>query len=151
MLEEETARLKGHITGPELNPQFDMDVDLYIPDSYIPDSGTKMRIYRRMLLAADMSEVEEIQQELVDRFGPLPGPVQNFLEIASLRIMAKAKDIKMLRRKGKEIEIQVAGKLPSDLAARMQGRRFKRINDHTVRLQMERGSLLDLHGLLSSI
>lgn len=151
MLEEETARLKGHITGPELNPQFDMDVDLYIPDSYIPDSGTKMRIYRRMLLAADMQEVEEIQQELTDRFGPLPGPVQNFLEIASLRIMAKAKDIKMLRRKGKEIEIQVAGKLPPDLATRMQGRRFKRINDHTVRLQMERGSLLDLHGLLSSI
>jgi len=151
MLEEETARLKGQVTAPQFNPQFDMDVDMYIPDEYIPDSGTKMRIYRRMLLAADMQEVEEIRQELLDRFGPLPAPVQNFLEIASLRIMAKTKEIKMLRRKGREIEIQVAGKLPADLHQRMQGLKFRRINNHTVRLNMERGSLLELHGLLSSI
>jgi len=151
MLEEETARLKGQEPQPQFNPQFDMDVDMYIPDEYIPDSGTKMRIYRRLLLAADMQEVEEIRQELLDRFGPLPAPVQNFLEVASLRIMAKTKEIKMLRRKGREIEIQVAGKLPVDLHKRMQGLRFRRINDHTVRLNMERGSLLELHGLLSSI
>lgn len=151
MLEEETARLKGQVTAPRFNPQFDMDVDMYIPDEYIPDSGTKMRIYRRLLLALDMEEVEEIRQELLDRFGPLPEPVQNFLEVASLRIMAKTKEIKMLRRKGREIEIQVAGKLPADLHQRMQGLKFRRINNHTVRLNMERGSLLELHGLLSSI
>ena len=56
MLEEETARLKGQVTAPQFNPQFDMDVDMYIPDEYIPDSGTKMRIYRRLLLALDMEE-----------------------------------------------------------------------------------------------
>jgi len=151
MLEEETARLKGQSAEPQFNPQFDMDVDLYIPDDYIPDFGTKMRIYRRLLLAADMQEVEEIRQELVDRFGPVPAPVQNFLEVATLRIMAKSKEIKMLRRKGREVEIQVAGKLPPDLHKRMQGMRFRRINDHTVRLNMERGSLMELHGLLSSI
>ena len=94
---------------------------------------------------------EEIRQELVDRFGPVPEPVQNFLEIATLRIMAKSKDIKMLRRKGREVEIQVAGKLPADLHQRMRGMKFRRINDHTVRLNIERGSLMELHGLLSSI
>jgi len=97
------------------------------------------------------AEVEEIRQELVDRFGPVPEPVQNFLEIATLRIMAKSKDIKMLRRKGREVEIQVAGKLPADLHQRMRGMKFRRINDHTVRLNIERGSLMELHGLLSSI
>lgn len=151
MLEEETSRMKGQEPRPQFNPQFDMDVDLYIPDEYIPDYGTKMRIYRRMLLTADMQEIEDIRQELVDRFGPVPGPVQNFLEVASLRIMAKSKEIKLLRRKGREVEIQVEGKLPADLHKRMQGMRFRRINDHTVRLNMERGSLLELHGLLSSI
>lgn len=151
MLEQETSRLKGHVSAPEPNPQFDVDVDYYIPDTYIPDSGTKMRIYRRMLLAADHQELQEIQEELTDRFGPLPPPVENFLHIASLRIMAKHKDIKMLRRQGKEVEIQVAGRLPADLASRMQGRKYRRINDHTIRLQMDRGSLMELHGLLSSI
>ncbi|HPU48980.1 MAG TPA: transcription-repair coupling factor [Syntrophomonadaceae bacterium] len=151
MLEEETSRLKGQEVQPQFSPQLDMDVDLYIPDEYIPDSGTKMRVYRRLLLAADMQEVEEIRQELVDRFGPVPEPVQNFLEIATLRIMAKSKDIKMLRRKGREVEIQVAGKLPADLHQRMRGMKFRRINDHTVRLNIERGSLMELHGLLSSI
>lgn len=151
MLEQETARLKGQAPAPQLNPQLDVDVDYYIPDTYIPDSGTKMRIYRRMLLAAEPGEIEEIRAELRDRFGEPPGPVENFLQIAGLRLMAQAKEIRMLRRKGKVVEIQVAGKLPANLEERMTGRKYRKINDHTVRLQMDQGSLLDLHGLLSSI
>jgi len=127
-----------------------MDVDLYIPDEYIPDSGTKMRVYRRLLLAADMQEVEEIRQELVDRFGPVPEPVQNFLEIATLRIMASRKISRCCAARPGSGD-PGSRKLPADLHQRMRGMKFRRINDHTVRLNIERGSLMELHGLLSSI
>ncbi|MDD2511015.1 MAG: transcription-repair coupling factor, partial [Syntrophomonas sp.] len=107
LLEQETGRLKGEqVQESRVDPQLDIDIDYYIPESYIPDSGSKMRIYRRLLLAGSQEEVEEIREEIRDRFGPLPQAVDNFLQIAVLRLMARDKEIKSLRRKGRQIEIQ---------------------------------------------
>lgn len=151
LLEQEAARLKGEVPAARANPLLDIDADYYIPESYIPDSGTKMRVYRRLLLAADQEEIEEISQELVDRFGELPHPVANFLQVASLRVMARDKEIKSLRRKGRQVEIQTTTHLPVDLIERIKGMRVKRINDYTLRLQMEKNSLADLHTVMSLI
>ncbi len=107
LLEEETARLKGVSRTEKITTNVDVDIDYYIPDTYIPDTGTKMRIYRRLLLAVEASEIQDIREELLDRFGKLPNPVENFLQIAQLRILAKNKEIKALKRKGKLIEIQM--------------------------------------------
>lgn len=142
LLEQETARLRGHQPRPELNTQMDIDVDYYIPDTYIPDSGTKMRVYRRLLLAVEPGDVEEIRSELQDRFGPPPPPVENFLQIASLRIQARGKDIKALRRKGNQVEIKTVGKLPANLSERFPGHRVRRVNDRTLLLSLEGGASL---------
>lgn len=91
LLEQETAKLKGKVAEEPLQPQLDIDVDYYIPDSYIPDSGAKMRFYRRMLLSNAQDDIEEIREEMEDRFGPLPQPVANFLQVASLRLTARNK------------------------------------------------------------
>ena len=152
LLEQETARLKGEISPTEqFNPQLDIDVDYYIPDTYIPDSGTKMRIYRRLLLATEIKEIEEISREMLDRFGKLPLPVENFLHIASLRIMARHKEIKSLRRKGNRIELQMAGPLPPNLLPAAQGLKIRKINASTVQIQQQGTSLTDLATLLSLI
>ncbi|MFA7079127.1 MAG: transcription-repair coupling factor, partial [Syntrophomonas sp.] len=118
LLEQETAGLQGQVTKEPLQPQLDIDADYYIPDSYIPDSGTKMRIYRRMLLAASAEDIEEIRAEIKDRFGRLPLPVENFLQVASLRLKARDKHIKGLRRKGQEVEIQLDHRLPETYVPR---------------------------------
>ncbi len=152
LLEQETARLKGEISPTEqFNPQLDIDVDYYIPDTYIPDSGTKMRIYRRLLLATEIKEIEEISREMLDRFGKFPVPVENFLHIASLRIMARHKEIKSLRRKGNRIELQMAGPLPPNLLPAAQGLKIRKINASTVQIQQQGTSLTDLATLLSLI
>jgi transcription-repair coupling factor (superfamily II helicase) len=79
LLERETQSLKGLQQEEKSTPLLDIDMDYYIPDSYIRDSGTKIRIYRKLMLAQEAEEIEEIKSELRDRFGPLPGPVENFL------------------------------------------------------------------------
>ncbi|MDD3269615.1 MAG: transcription-repair coupling factor [Syntrophomonadaceae bacterium] len=151
LLEQETARLKGQSRREEINPQLDIDVDYYIPDTYIPDSGTKMRIYRRLLLARNYEEVNEIGAEMLDRFGPLPRVVENFLQIALLRITAKEKEISSLRRKGRKIEIQMAERLPADFAARTRDLNITKLDERTFLMQQEKTSLLDLQGVLNSI
>lgn len=147
LLEEETARLRGVVKKPAFETSVDVDVDYYIPDSYIPDSGTKMRIYRRMLLATEQAEIDAIKEELLDRFGQLPQPVENFLHIAELKVIAKNKEIKSLKRKGKFIEIQMAR--PLQLAKlnqqeELRGLQIVSLNDHTLQLKGEALKSLDV-------
>lgn len=142
LLEQESARLRGQTPREEVNTQMDIDVDYYIPESYIPDSGAKMRLYRRLLLADDQREIEDIRSELNDRFGQPPPPVENFLQIASLRIKARSKDIKYLRRKGHKVEIKTAGKLPPKLTALSQKLDISLLNDNTLLLNLDRSTSL---------
>jgi len=141
LLEQETGRLKGEqVQENRVDPQLDIDIDYYIPESYIPDSGSKMRIYRRLLLAGSQEEVEEIREEIRDRFGPLPQAVENFLQIAALRLLARDKEIKSLRRKGRQIEIQTLQRLPGNLSEHLRG--IRRVNDHTLIIQKHENSSL---------
>lgn len=138
LLEQETAKLRGVAPTETINPQLDIDVDYYIPDTYIPDSGTKMRIYRQLLLAGEAEEIDDIRSEIEDRFGRLPTAVENFLQIAALRIKARDKEIKSLHRKGDKIEIVLNKPLQSDI--KIPG--LKKVNPHTLNIQMEKGSSL---------
>lgn len=134
LLEEETARLRGESRKEREAPRIDIDMDYYIPDSYIPDPGSKMRIYRRLLLASDLRELEEIKKELLDRFGPLPSPVENFLRVTSLRIMAKDKDIRVLRHKDGQVEISLNRPLPEKIGLANSRLKVKKVDDHTLQL-----------------
>ena len=151
LLEQETAKLKGTVVEQPLQPQLDIDVDYYIPDGYIPDSGTKMRFYRRMLLSSAQDDIEEIREEMEDRFGPLPLPVANFLQVASLRLTARNKQIKGLRRKGQEVEIQLAHRLPDDYQP-AGNLNIRKVNPYTLALRLQLGaSLQGLQEVLESI
>ena len=151
LLEEETARMKGVDITPSYNTQLDIDVDYYIPESYIPDSGSKMRIYRSMLLASTQEEVEEIRAEVVDRFGTMPKPVENFFQIAGLRIIARSKNIKTLKRQNKNIEIQLAEELTPDFIQNLKGLKIKQLNKYTLSIKYEESSLTALKNLLTII
>ncbi len=151
LLEQETARLKGKTLQPNYNTQLDIDVDYYIPDSYIPDPGIKIRIYRRLLLAVEEEEIEEIKKELLDRFGKLPHPVKNFLRIALLRIKARDKDIKVLRKKGHHIEIQMTKSLPENLKTLANKAEIKRVNECTFSISGGDRSLETLENVLQMI
>ncbi len=151
LLEQETARLKGQSPREEITTQMDIDVDYYIPETYIPDSGAKMRLYRRLLLATEQQEIEDIRSELRDRFGHPPQPVENFLQIASLRIMARNKDIKSLRRKGRQVEIRTVGKLPSHLGVISRKFKLRRLNDYTLVLNLDGSASLQALGEILQI
>ena len=151
LLEQQTAQLKGIIIKEPLKPQLEIDVDYYIPDSYIPDSGAKMRIYRRLLLADNPVEVENIKAEIEDRFGKLPGPVENFLQVASLRLKAREKQIKGLRRKGSELEIQLVHPLPANFIPQ-SNIKIRKLNPHTLAVHLDKAtSLKGLQDVLEMI
>jgi transcription-repair coupling factor (superfamily II helicase) len=116
------------------------------------DAGTKMRIYRRLLLARENEEIEAIKAELIDRFGIPPRPVENFLQVAQLRLEARNKNIKGLRRRGSIIEIQTTETLPVSLNQKIGKMKLKRVNDYTLKVQLaDKASLEDLQAVLDRI
>lgn len=152
LLERETQHLKGFHQQEKGIPWLDIDMDYYIPDAYIRDSGTKIRIYRKLMLAQEEEEIEEIRSELRDRFGPLPAPVENFLQLSRLRIAAGSKEIKTLRKKGNRLEIQLEKPLSQNISGKIRGMKNSRYYENTISMQFEgQVSLKQLQQVLEAL
>jgi transcription-repair coupling factor (superfamily II helicase) len=71
---------------PEASVRLDVDVDAYLPADYIPFEAAKIDVHRRISGAGEVGELRILRDELRDRFGPLPDPVDNLLELQRARI-----------------------------------------------------------------
>ncbi len=83
LLNEAVKKLKG-IEEPteEFDTGIDMEMDAYIPATYIRNEGQKLSMYKRIADIESERELEDLEDELTDRFGDLPACVENLLYIA---------------------------------------------------------------------
>ncbi len=89
MLNEAVKTLKGTKQADEdFGTYVDMDVDAYIPPSYIVNEVQKLDIYKRIASVENEAECVDMRKELKDRFGAVPKSVENLLQISLIRIMA---------------------------------------------------------------
>ena len=77
MLNEAVRHLKGEQKEENFDTALDVDVDAYIPPSYIPNEFQKLDIYKRIAGIENEEESEEMLEELIDRFGDPPKSVEN--------------------------------------------------------------------------
>jgi transcription-repair coupling factor (superfamily II helicase) len=66
--------------------RLDVPVDAYIPGDYIPYEVAKIDVHRRIAAARDLLDLERLSEELEDRFGPVPEPVENLIRLQEARI-----------------------------------------------------------------
>ena len=102
LLEQTVKRLKeGDVEQEYPHPEITMAGSAYLPDEYIPDSGQKLHLYRRLSKLTHIAEVEALREELEDRFGTLPKEVERLLDGAGLRILGRKLGVeRILLRKG---------------------------------------------------
>jgi transcription-repair coupling factor (superfamily II helicase) len=88
MLEEATEALRGgpEEGAPEAQVRMDIDVSAYIPSEFIPFEAAKIELHRRIAAAREPGELRALRDELRDRFGPVPEPVEALLELQRARI-----------------------------------------------------------------
>jgi transcription-repair coupling factor (superfamily II helicase) len=67
----------------------DVEVDAYIPEDYVRDNTERLNLYRRISDAPDETTLVDLLDELEDRFGDAPAPVQNLLTAARLRLLGE--------------------------------------------------------------
>ncbi|MDH3427358.1 MAG: transcription-repair coupling factor, partial [Gemmatimonadota bacterium] len=98
LLAATVARLRG---TPEEQPALDVQVSIegeaYLPDDYVAGQEQKMNLYRRLARITGTSEVTGLEEELRDRFGPVPDPVHRLLLAARLKILGGQSQIEWMR------------------------------------------------------
>ncbi len=88
MLNEAVRHLKGEELEESFNTAVELDVDAYIPPSYIMNEYQKLDIYKRVAGIETQAECEDMKEELLDRFGEIPKSVDNLLRVAMIRMQA---------------------------------------------------------------
>ncbi|MEW6095096.1 MAG: transcription-repair coupling factor [bacterium] len=89
LLQEAVAKLKGEEIVDESLPVVDLPCDTYIPDEYINDISQRYAVYKKLSSAKDFKSLQEIKEELEDRYGKIPVSVKRLLELLNMRLIAK--------------------------------------------------------------
>ena len=103
MLDEAVKSLKGISNADDFSTNVDLDVDAFIPESYIVNEIQKLDIYKRIAGIESKSECDDMKEELIDRFGSIPTSVENLLRVALIRVEAHSLFITEIKGKNEEI------------------------------------------------
>ena len=105
MVGEAVADFKGEgDTGPA-EVKIELPVDAHIPHDYIPGERLRLEAYAKLAAAATEPDLEELMEELVDRYGPLPEPVRNLVAVARLRILVRLAGLTDVVAQGQHVRL----------------------------------------------
>jgi transcription-repair coupling factor (superfamily II helicase) len=79
-----------------LGPEVDLQLPALLPEDYMPDVHLRLQLYKRMAGAPDAAQLDDLQVEMIDRFGPLPPPAQTMFRVHRLKLRAASLGIRRL-------------------------------------------------------
>src|SRR5262249_15494592 len=110
MLERTVQELRGEEIAEETGTQLNLGVDTRIPDDYIADMSQRLRTYKRIASARSDEELNRISEEVADRYGRLPMPVENLFSYARVRRESERLGIISIDRVGDSLAIKLGEK-----------------------------------------
>jgi transcription-repair coupling factor (superfamily II helicase) len=104
---KEAVEAKRNDLSPEEKRSVDLDleIDAYIPDDYIADGHQKIEMYKRFRGISSVEEVDELQDEILDRFGEYPDEVSYLFLISEMKVYATAVGIESMKQLKQDITI----------------------------------------------
>ncbi|MET4922002.1 transcription-repair coupling factor [Streptomyces sp. PSRA5] len=131
MVGEAVADYRAAVDGtvqeePPLEVKIELPVDAHIPHDYAPGERLRLQAYRAIASANSEADITAVREELTDRYGKLPEPVENLLLVAGLRMLARACGVGEIVLQGPNIRFA-----PVELRE-SQELRLKRLHPRTV-------------------
>jgi len=96
------ATAEGGLPQP---PEVVFDKPAHLPDQYIADDDTKLDLYRRLARGVSSGEIDELREEMRERFGPLPEEADRLLDLSRLRVLGGALGIQHILVRGDEARV----------------------------------------------
>ena len=99
ILDEVVKEMKGIKVEEELDVQIDINVSSYIPDEFIDNSSQKIEIYQNIALCKSETDIQNVVDEIIDRYGRMPEEIENLLEITRIKNLCREKGISKISQK----------------------------------------------------
>ncbi len=112
LLDQAVAELKNEKHEQMISPRLDLQVSAYLPSTYIIAQDQKIDFYQRIYNAASVEELKDLDEELNDRYGILPEPVDLLLQVAKLRITAAQLGVELIQQKQGSAVMQFSPSAP---------------------------------------
>jgi transcription-repair coupling factor (superfamily II helicase) len=119
LLDETVRELKGEEVVPEIHSALNLGLDIRIPADYISDENQRLRAYRQIANATDLSARERAEKELEDRYGKVPDAVRNLIQYSALKTLAQQIGIEVIDRRNSLLNVKFHAKTRVDPARLM--------------------------------
>jgi transcription-repair coupling factor (superfamily II helicase) len=107
LLDETIREMKGERIEEEVETSMNLGVDIYIPKDYIADENLRMTFYKKVASASTDQRLDDIRNELRDRFGALPPNVENLLHFVKVKRYAQAIGVRSIVREGSRAVVKM--------------------------------------------
>lgn len=108
LLSESISSAKGEKPAEERNVSIDIEINAYLPESYIPSPNQRIDMYKKIAAIENEDDRFQTEDELIDRYGDIPRAVQNIIEVASIKIKAKEAGITEIVQHGTQLTLRFA-------------------------------------------
>ena len=115
LLDQAIRGLKGEIVEED-NPEINLKVDIHVPEDYLPQVNLRLNLYKRLASVEDLKEIDRIREEIVDRFGPVPDPIENLLRYGALKYLATKLRLRSIDRTEHRVVFKFRPETPVDWA-----------------------------------
>ena len=103
LLDEVVKDMKGIEYKEEQEVQIDLNISSYIPDDYIENTSQKIEVYQNIAISKTEEDIQDVIDEITDRYGNIPKELENLLDIARIKNLCKEKNIIKITQKQNNI------------------------------------------------
>jgi len=109
LLSEAVAEISGRDAREGEEPELDLRIPAFLPDDFIPEAGTRLDFYRKLATSRTVLEADELELELLDRFGRLPLPAEALCDLTRLRAIMREMGVKEMKRGNGALFLALSG------------------------------------------
>ncbi len=150
LLEQAVRRAKQLSPRETVDVRLDLPGETFIPRTYVPDMRMKIDLYRRLTRVTTPEETADLKIEMLDRFGPLPTPVQRMVKFAELRVASARWQIESVGREEGYIVFQFASRPKIEELNRANRGRLRIVDNRSAYLPLDK-RLTDSDVLLATV
>lgn len=99
----------------KFEPEIDLELDAYIPQTYVTDGKQKIDMYKRFRAISTIEEKSELQDEMIDRFGEYPKEVEYLFAIAEAKVYAITERVELIKQDKDAVRLTIDEKASAEI------------------------------------